>query len=40
VIYLYLDRLSNAFSGWGRSGGDTGHDHSEREQGSIKEAAE
>ena len=39
VIYLYLDRLSNALSGWGRSG-KTGHDHADGEQGSIKQAAE
>jgi len=39
VVYLYLDRLSNAFAGWGRSG-KSGHDHAEGEQGSIKQAAE
>jgi len=38
VIYLYLDRLSEAFSGWGRSsGGDGGTDATE---GSVKQAAE
>jgi HAE1 family hydrophobic/amphiphilic exporter-1 len=39
VVYLYLDRLSNAFAGWGRSG----NDDQEREAGerdSIKQAAE
>lgn len=39
VIYLYLDRLSNAFAGWGRPG-DTDQGHSDSEQGSIKQAAE
>jgi HAE1 family hydrophobic/amphiphilic exporter-1 len=39
VIYLYLDRLSNAFAGWGRSG-DSDHEHPASEQSSIKEAAE
>src|SRR6201747_1403972 len=39
VVYLYLDKLSNAFSGWGRSG-DADRDHSDGEQGSIKQAAE
>jgi HAE1 family hydrophobic/amphiphilic exporter-1 len=39
VVYLYLDRLSNWFSGWGRSG-DADQDHPESEQGSIKQAAE
>jgi multidrug efflux pump subunit AcrB len=39
VIYLYLDTLSNWFSGWGRSDG-ADQDHPEREQGSIKQAAE
>ena len=38
VIYLYLDYLSNAFAGWGRSeSADEGHPESE---GSIKQAAE
>jgi hydrophobic/amphiphilic exporter-1 (mainly G- bacteria), HAE1 family len=39
VIYLYLDKLSNAFAGWGRSD-DADRGHPESEQGSIKEAAE
>jgi HAE1 family hydrophobic/amphiphilic exporter-1 len=37
VIYLYLDKLSNAFSGWGRSSAD---DELDDEHGSVKEAAE
>src|SRR3981189_2529742 len=39
VIYLYLDRLSNAFANWGRSG-DADQEHPADEQGSIKQAAE
>jgi hydrophobic/amphiphilic exporter-1 (mainly G- bacteria), HAE1 family len=39
VIYLYLDRLSNWFAGWGRSG-TADHELSAGEHGSIKEAAE
>jgi HAE1 family hydrophobic/amphiphilic exporter-1 len=39
VIYLYLDRLSNALSGWGRSE-NADQDHPASEQGSIKQAAE
>jgi hydrophobic/amphiphilic exporter-1 (mainly G- bacteria), HAE1 family len=39
VIYLYLDKLSNAFTGWGRSG-KVDEDHSEAEHASVKEAAE
>jgi len=39
VIYLYLDRLSNRFAGWGRSK-DADQDHDESEQGPIKQAAE
>jgi HAE1 family hydrophobic/amphiphilic exporter-1 len=39
VVYLYLDRLSNWFAGWGRSG-DADQDHGESEQGPIKQAAE
>jgi hydrophobic/amphiphilic exporter-1 (mainly G- bacteria), HAE1 family len=39
VVYLYLDRLSNAFEGWGRSS-DTGEDRDADAHGSIKEAAE
>jgi len=38
IVYLYLDKLSNAFSNWGRSGRDDDHDVSER--GAVKEAAE
>jgi HAE1 family hydrophobic/amphiphilic exporter-1 len=39
VVYLYLDKLSNAFSGWGRPG-NTDQEHPESEQDSIKQAAE
>jgi len=39
VIYLYLDRLSNWFSGWGRSG-SSDQQLIASEQGSIKQAAE
>jgi HAE1 family hydrophobic/amphiphilic exporter-1 len=39
VIYLYLDRLSNAFSGWGRSGLAKDTDDA-AEHGSVKQAAE
>ena len=39
VIYLYLDRLSNAFSSWGRSAVEDEHTE-ETERGSVKEAAE
>jgi hydrophobic/amphiphilic exporter-1 (mainly G- bacteria), HAE1 family len=39
VVYLYLDRLSNAFSGWGRS--ELAKDADDAaEHGSVKEAAE
>jgi HAE1 family hydrophobic/amphiphilic exporter-1 len=38
VVYLYLDRLSNFFSDWGRSG-NAGEERSES-QDSIKQAAE
>jgi hydrophobic/amphiphilic exporter-1 (mainly G- bacteria), HAE1 family len=38
VIYLYLDKLSNAFSNWGRSG--KADPHATAEHGSVKEAAE
>ncbi len=38
VIYLYLDRLSNAFSGWGRTEEDEGE--RDGEQTSVKQAAE
>jgi HAE1 family hydrophobic/amphiphilic exporter-1 len=39
VIYLYLDQLSNWFSGWGRSAG-ADRELVASEHGSIKEAAE
>jgi hydrophobic/amphiphilic exporter-1 (mainly G- bacteria), HAE1 family len=39
VVYLYLDRLSNAFANWGRSG-NTGEERPASKQGSIKQAAE
>jgi hydrophobe/amphiphile efflux-1 (HAE1) family protein len=39
VIYLYLDKLSNAFSRWGRSTRAAG-DEQTAEHGSVKEAAE
>jgi hydrophobic/amphiphilic exporter-1 (mainly G- bacteria), HAE1 family len=39
VIYLYLDRLSNAFAGWGRSDNDDQEDPA-TEHGSVKQAAE
>jgi hydrophobic/amphiphilic exporter-1 (mainly G- bacteria), HAE1 family len=39
VIYLYLDRVSNAFAGWGRSG-KAGRDPHADAPGAIKEAAE
>jgi hydrophobic/amphiphilic exporter-1 (mainly G- bacteria), HAE1 family len=39
VIYLYLDKLSNAFSRWGRSTRAAG-DEQAAEHGSVKEAAE
>jgi HAE1 family hydrophobic/amphiphilic exporter-1 len=39
VIYLYLDRLSHAFSNWGRSG-DEDRDSPESEHGAVKQAAE
>jgi hydrophobic/amphiphilic exporter-1 (mainly G- bacteria), HAE1 family len=38
VVYLYLDKLSNAFSSWGRSDSDDQDTHTAH--GSIKEAAE
>jgi hydrophobic/amphiphilic exporter-1 (mainly G- bacteria), HAE1 family len=38
VIYLYLDKLSNAFSGWGRT--DREEDEHAAERPSVKEAAE
>ncbi|HLZ03458.1 MAG TPA: efflux RND transporter permease subunit [Bradyrhizobium sp.] len=36
VVYLYLDKLSNAFTRWGRSRADDGHDDERR----VQEAAE
>jgi HAE1 family hydrophobic/amphiphilic exporter-1 len=39
VIYLYLDKLSNAFVGWGRSGTDH-RDRDDTAYGPIKQAAE
>jgi hydrophobic/amphiphilic exporter-1 (mainly G- bacteria), HAE1 family len=39
VIYLYLDNLSNAISGWGRAR-NVESDQPAAEQGSVKEAAE
>jgi HAE1 family hydrophobic/amphiphilic exporter-1 len=39
VIYLYLDKLSNAFSSWGRSDLDR-QDVGGDEHGSVREAAE
>jgi HAE1 family hydrophobic/amphiphilic exporter-1 len=38
VVYLYLDKLSNAFSSWGRSGPSEG-EHAV-EHASVKQAAE
>jgi len=39
VVYLYLDRLSNAFANWGRSP-RAGHDADDGEDRSVKQAAE
>ena len=39
VIYLYLDRLSNAFANWGRSPRSDAEIHPDA-QGSVKQAAE
>ncbi|KWV50036.1 acriflavine resistance protein B [Bradyrhizobium macuxiense] len=39
VVYLYLDRLSNAFANWGRSQRPD-HDADDGEDGSVKQAAE
>ncbi|MGY3697800.1 HAE1 family hydrophobic/amphiphilic exporter-1 [Bradyrhizobium sp. USDA 3240] len=39
VVYLYLDRLSNAFANWGRSP-RAEHDADDGEDGSVKQAAE
>jgi len=38
VIYLYLDKLSNAFSNWSRSRRED--EHAGTEHGAVKEAAE
>jgi HAE1 family hydrophobic/amphiphilic exporter-1 len=40
VIYLYLDRLSNVFSNWGRSGRADGRDEHGDDGASVKQAAE
>jgi HAE1 family hydrophobic/amphiphilic exporter-1 len=39
VVYLYLDRLSNRFAGWGRSA-DPDLDAHPDAQGTVKQAAE
>jgi hydrophobic/amphiphilic exporter-1 (mainly G- bacteria), HAE1 family len=39
VVYLYLDRLSNAFASWGRSG-NADQEREADERDSIKQAAE
>ena len=39
VVYLYLDRLSNAFANWGRSP-RADHDADDGEDRSVKQAAE
>jgi HAE1 family hydrophobic/amphiphilic exporter-1 len=39
VVYLYLDRLSNWFAGWGQAGSPD-QDQSTDQRGSIKQAAE
>jgi HAE1 family hydrophobic/amphiphilic exporter-1 len=39
VVYLYLDKLSNAFTDWGRSG-DGDQEQPASEQGPVKQAAE
>jgi hydrophobic/amphiphilic exporter-1 (mainly G- bacteria), HAE1 family len=39
VVYLYLDRLSNAFAGWGRSS-NPNHDTHLDAHGPAKQAAE
>jgi HAE1 family hydrophobic/amphiphilic exporter-1 len=38
VVYLYLDKLSNALSGWSR--GSAEEEEPPAERGSVKEAAE
>ncbi|MBR0895773.1 efflux RND transporter permease subunit [Bradyrhizobium tropiciagri] len=39
IVYLYLDKLSNAFANWGRSP-RADHDADDGEDGSVKQAAE
>jgi HAE1 family hydrophobic/amphiphilic exporter-1 len=39
VIYLYLDKLSNAFANWGRSD-RRDEDHTTGDRTSVKQAAE
>jgi hydrophobic/amphiphilic exporter-1 (mainly G- bacteria), HAE1 family len=39
VVYLYLDRLSNAFANWGQSPRSDDDAHPDT-QGSVKQAAE
>jgi HAE1 family hydrophobic/amphiphilic exporter-1 len=39
VVYLYLDRLSNAISGWGRTR-NADDDRPDLAHGAVKEAAE
>jgi HAE1 family hydrophobic/amphiphilic exporter-1 len=39
VVYLYLDKLSNALSAWGRSP-NAGEGHAAQAEGPVKEAAE
>jgi HAE1 family hydrophobic/amphiphilic exporter-1 len=39
VVYLYLDRLSNAFAGWGRSSNPDHEAHLDA-RGPAKQAAE
>jgi HAE1 family hydrophobic/amphiphilic exporter-1 len=39
VVYLYLDKLSNAFADWGRSG-DGEQERAASEQAPVKQAAE
>ena len=39
VVYLYLDRLSNAFARWSRSD-SSGHDAQPDTHGNVKQAAE
>jgi HAE1 family hydrophobic/amphiphilic exporter-1 len=39
VVYLYLDRLSNAISGWGRAS-NVEHGRALDERDAVKEAAE